>query len=168
MYQHWPKNCTTESKTYERQWWSQSVCRVHEEPHFPFVYQPPLCPICLWTITSHGVAINQHSHYGLSIVTRHGSSWRDNSCAALITSLIKNGILPLMSRVTQCVSTTPPTKKVSSLLMSVLHYAYTSGLSQRFGFTQQDFKDPTSGPNVVSFSGCCIQTERMLLDLRGF
>ena len=29
-----------------------------------------------------------------------------------------------------------------------------SGLSQRFGFTQQDFKDPTSGPNVVSINGC--------------
>ena len=35
--------------------------------HFRW-YQPPLCPSCLWTITSHGVAINQHSHYELSIV----------------------------------------------------------------------------------------------------
>ena len=85
---------------------------------------------------------------------------RQQLCCFNYISLIKSGILPLMSRVTQCVSTTPPTKKVSSLPMSVLRYAYTSGLSQRFGFTQQDFKDPTSGPNVVSFSGCCIFTNR--------
>ena len=114
------KNCTTKIKTYERQWWNQSAVAVGP---LPFVYRPPLCPICLWTITSHCVAINQHSHYGFSIVTLARKLMARQQRTALNNISDIEWVPPAgvaWTLVLCPVPTTPPTEKgVLTLIVSI-------------------------------------------------